>query len=123
MPIAISVALFGALRALSRYGVDLLIERHTGTVFPVSTLVINASGCLLAGMAVGAIVDHWHEPTRLTVGVVTGFVGGYTTFSTFAFEMHDLIEERRAGLAAADVLAGVTAGIGGIYLGLLLVGR
>jgi len=123
MPIAISVALFGALGAVSRYAVDLLIERHTGTVFPVSTLVINASGCLLAGMAVGAIVDRWHEPTWLTVGVVTGFVGGYTTFSTFAFETHDLIEQGRAGLAAADVLASVTAGIGGIYLGLLLVGR
>jgi len=77
MPIAISVALFGALGALSRYGVDLLIERHTDTVFPVSTFAINVSGCLLAGVAVGAIVD----------------------------------------------LGSVGAGLGGVYLGLLLVGR
>ena len=123
MPVAISVALFGALGALSRYGVDLLIERHTGTVFPVSTLVINVSGCLLAGAAVGLIVDRWHEPSWLAVGIVTGFLGGYTTFSTFAFETHDLIQQGRAGLAAANVLGSVGAGIGGIYLGLVLVGR
>ena len=123
MPIAISVTLFGALGALSRYGVDLLIERHTDTVFPVSTFVINVSGCLLAGVAVGAIVDRWHEPSWLTVGIVTGFLGAYTTFSTFAFETHDLIQQGRAGLAAANVLGSVGAGLGGIYLGLLLVGR
>jgi len=123
MPIAISVALFGALGALSRYGVDLLIERHTGTVLPVSTFVINVSGCLLAGAAVGAIVDRWQEPSWLTVGIVTGFLGAYTTFSTFAFETHDLIQQGRAGLAAANVLGSVGAGIGGIYVGLLLVGR
>jgi CrcB protein len=123
MPIAISVALFGALGALSRYGVDLLIERHTDTLFPVSTFVINVSGCLLAGAAVGAIVDRWHEPSWLTVGIVTGFLGAYTTFSTFAFETHDLIQQGRAGLAAANVLGSVGAGLGGVYLGLLLVGR
>lgn len=123
MPIAISVALFGALGCLSRYGVDLLIERHTDTVFPFSTFVINVTGCLLAGAAIGLVLDRWHEPSWLTVGIVTGFLGGYTTFSTFAFETHDLIQQGRAGLAAANMLGSVGAGIGGIYLGLLLVGR
>jgi fluoride exporter len=123
MPIALSVALFGSLGALSRYGVDLLIERHTDAVFPISTFVINITGCVIAGAAVGVIVDRWHEPSWLSVGIVTGFLGAYTTFSTFAFETHDLIQQGRAGLAAANVLASVTAGLGGIYLGLLLVGR
>ena len=123
MPIAISVALFGALGCLSRYGVDLLIERHTDTVLPFSTFVINVTGCLLAGAAIGLVLDRWHEPSWLTVGIVTGFLGGYTTFSTFAFETHDLIQQGRAGLAAANMLGSVGAGIGGIYLGLLLVGR
>ena len=123
MPIAVSIALFGALGAVSRYGVDLLLERHTSTVFPLSTLAINVSGCLLAGAAVGAIVDRWHEPTWLTVGIVTGFLGAYTTFSTFAYETHDLIVEGRVGVAGANALGSVAAGIGGIYLGLLLVGR
>ncbi len=123
MPIAMSVALFGALGALARYGVDQLIERHTASVFPLSTLVINLTGCFLAGAAVGGLVDRLHEPTWLSVGAVTGFLGAYTTFSTFAYETHDLLEGRHLSLAAVNVLVSVGAGVGGIFLGLLLVRR
>ena len=123
MPVAISVAVFGALGAVTRYGVDLLIERHTATVFPLSTLVINASGCLFVGAAVGGLVDRFHEPRWLTVGVVTGFLGAYTTFSTFAFETYDLYRGGHLALAAVDILASVAFGVAGVYLGLLLVGR
>jgi fluoride exporter len=123
MPVALSVAMFGALGAVSRYGVDLLVERHTETVFPLGTLVINLSGCLLAGAAVGGLVDRLHEPTWLTVGVVTGFLGGYTTFSMFAYETHDLIREGHVGLAAVNALGSVAAGVAGVYAGLLVTGR
>jgi fluoride exporter len=123
MPFAISVAVFGALGALTRYGVDVLIERHTATVFPFSTLTINVTGCLLAGAAVGGLVDRFHEPSWLTVGAVTGFLGAYTTFSTFAFETHDLMRAGHVTLAAVNVLGSVAAGIAGVSLGLLLVGR
>lgn len=123
MPIAISVALFGALGALTRYGVDQLIERHTASVFPLSTFLINLTGCLLAGAAVGGLVDRLHEPSWLGIGVVTGFLGAYTTFSTFAFETHDLLVGRHLAVAALNVLLSVGVGVAGIYLGLLLVRR
>jgi fluoride exporter len=123
MPIPLSVTLFGALGALTRYGVDRLIERHTASVFPLSTLVINLSGCVLAGAAVGGLVDRLHEPTWLTVGVVTGFLGAYTTFSTFAYETHDLLESRHVALAVVNVVVSVGAGVAGLYLALLLVRR
>ena len=92
MPVALSVLVFGALGALTRYGVDLLIERHTAGAFPVSTFFINVTGCVLAGLAVGVLVDRLREPSWLGVGVVTGFLGAYTTFSTFAFETRDLLK-------------------------------
>ena len=123
MPIGLSVALFGALGALTRYGVDLLIERHSASVFPLSTLVINLSGCVLAGAAVGGLVDRMHEPAWLTIGAVTGFLGAYTTFSTFAYETHDLLQSRHLALALLNAAVSVAAGIGGIYLGLFLVRR
>jgi fluoride exporter len=62
MPTALSVAPFGALGALTRYGVDLLVERNTSTVFPLSTFAINITGCVFAGAAIGALVDRYHEP-------------------------------------------------------------
>jgi fluoride exporter len=123
MPIVLSVALFGALGAATRYGVDTLIERHIATVFPLSTLTINVTGCVLAGAAVGELLDRLHEPGWLTIGAVTGFLGAYTTFSTFAYETHDLIQSGRIGLAGVNALASVGAGVAGVYLGLLLVGR
>jgi CrcB protein len=123
MPIALSVSLFGALGALARYGVDLLIERHTASVFPLSTLAINLSGCVLAGAAVGGLVDRLHEPSWLTVGIVTGFLGAYTTFSTFAYETHDLLQVRNVALALLNAAVSVAAGVGGVYLGLFLARR
>lgn len=123
MPIPLSIALFGALGALSRYGVDQLIERHTFSIFPLSTLAINLSGCVLAGVAVGGLVDRLHEPTWLTVGIVTGFLGAYTTFSAFAYETRDLLQGSHVALALLNAGVSVAAGVGGVYLGLLIVKR
>jgi fluoride exporter len=92
-------------------------------VFPLSTLLINLSGCVLAGAAVGGLVDRLHEPSWLTVGVVTGFLGAYTTFSAFAYETHDLLESRHLALAVLNATVSVSAGVGGVYLGLFLVRR
>src|SRR5579862_2714660 len=123
MPVALSVVVFGALGALTRYGVDLAIERHTAGAFPASTFFINVTGCVLAGAAVGGLVDRLREPSWVGVGVVTGFLGAYTTFSTFAFETRDLVQEGRLGIALANAGSSVVAGVAGIYVGLWLVGR
>src|SRR5207244_10181347 len=114
MPVTLSVALFGALGAVCRFGVDRFIERYTATVLPLSTFAINVTGCLLAGAAVGGLVDRFHEPTWLTFGVVTGFLGAYTTFSMFAYETHDLIQEGHLTLAATNVIGSAIAGVTGV---------
>jgi fluoride exporter len=123
MPIPLSVAVFGALGALTRYGVDRLIERHTFSIFPLSTLAVNLSGCVLAGAAVGGLVDRLHEPTWLTFGIVTGFLGAYTTFSAFAYETHDLLQSSHLALALLNAVVSVAAGVGGVYVGLVCVKR
>jgi len=95
MPIVLAVALGGALGSAARYGVDRLIERRSFAVFPWSTFTINATGCLLIGVVVAALVDRHHTPAWLRVGLVMGVLGGYTTFSTFAQEGSP--SSRRAG--------------------------
>jgi CrcB protein len=83
MGVYFAVALDGAAGATSRFGIDRAIERRSFAVFPWATFTINISGCLLIGVVVAALVDRHHAPAWLRTGLVVGFIGGYTTFSTF----------------------------------------
>ena len=121
MPVYLAVAAGGALGAVARYSLDRLIERRSFSVFPWSTFAINVSGCLLIGILIAAVVDRRHTPLWLRTGLVVGLVGGYTTFSTFAQETFDLVEEGRSGLAltyaAGSVCLGVAAVVAGLKVG------
>ena len=118
MPVMLAVALGGALGAVARYGLDRLIERRTFGLFPWSTFAINASGCVVIGVVIAALVDRHHTPAWLRVGLVMGVLGGYTTFSTFAQETLDLVEESRLGLALAYSAGSVTVGVAAVFVGM-----
>jgi len=117
MPVIVGVALGGALGASARYGLDRLIERSSSAVFPVSTFVINISGCFLIGVVSAALVDRHHLPAWVRVGLVVGVIGGYTTFSTFAQEALDLGALHHVATAAAYVMASVAVGLVAVYAG------
>src|SRR5262250_3014531 len=118
MLIVLAVSLGGAAGALSRYGLDRLIEHHLLTVFPWSTFVINITGCFAAGLAVAMLVDRHDVPSWVRTGVVVGFLGAYTTFSTFAQETHDLFSEGHGILAVADAVGSVTVGVAAVIAGI-----
>jgi fluoride exporter len=121
MLLVLAVALGGGAGALARYGLDRLIEDHVFSVFPWSTFVINITGCFLAGAAVAALVDRHHLPGWVRAGAVVGFLGAYTTFSTFSQETHDLLVDGHQLLAVTNALAstvlGVTAVVAGVAVG------
>lgn len=122
MPVPLAVALGGALGALGRYALDRAIERRSFAVFPWSTFAINLSGCLLIGVVVGALVDRQRAPLWLRAGLVLGVVGGYTTFSTFAQETLDLVEESRLSLSLAYACGSVVLGVVAVFVG-VRIGR
>ena len=117
MSVVVAIAVGGAAGALSRYGLDNLIERHSESVFPWATFMINATGCLVVGFIIAALVDRQHAPYWLRAGLVVGFCGGYTTFSTFAQESLDLLEANRGGVALAYAGASVFVGVAAVWLG------
>jgi len=121
MLLVLAVAAFGAAGALTRYGLDRFIEHRLLAVFPWSTFAINMTGSFVAGVAVAQLVDRHDAPAWVRTGVVVGFLGAYTTFSTFAQETHDLFSEGHSTLAVANaagsVAVGVTLVVAGIAFG------
>ena len=117
MLVVIAVGVAGAAGALARYGLDRLIEHHLVTVFPWSTFTINLTGCFLAGLAVAALVDRHDLPAWVRTGVVVGFLGAYTTFSTFAQESRDLLAGGHLSLALADAVGSVVVGVLAVVAG------
>ena len=109
--LVIAVALGGATGALARYGLDRLVEQQLVTVFPWSTFTVNVTGCFLAGLAVAALVDRHDLPDWVRTGIVVGFLGAYTTFSTFAQESRDLFVGGHLSLAVVNATASVVVGV------------
>ena len=124
MSVLAGVAFGGAVGAMSRYGLDRVIEARGEATFPWSTFVINVSGCLVVGFVIAALVDRRHTPEWLRAALVVGFCGGYTTFSTFAQETLDLLEAHDVAVAltsvASNVVLGVLAVVAGTRLGRLV---
>jgi CrcB protein len=122
--VALAVAVGGALGALSRYGPMTLVERRAVAVFPWDVFVVNVTGCFLVGLVVSALVDRHEAPAWLRVGLVLGFIGAYTTFSTFAQDLYDLGQARQLAVAAGNLCASVGVGVlalaAGTSLGRLL---
>ena len=114
--IALLIAVAGGLGAASRLIVDGLVRDRVPTSFPWATVLINVSGSFLLGVLVGlGAGDRW----QAVMG--TGFLGGYTTFSTASFETAGLLLDRRPLAAAANglgvLVACVAAASGGYALG------
>jgi fluoride exporter len=117
-----AVGIGGAAGALARYGLDRLIQHHVFAVFPWSTFTINVTGCFLAGAAIASLVDRHELPGWARAGIVVGFLGAYTTFSTFAQESRDLLVEGHHLLAFTNVAGSAVVGIAAVMAG-AAVGR
>jgi CrcB protein len=113
------VALGGALGAVLRYLTGLGILRLFGaTPMPLGVLTVNILGALLAGLFVGLAAQR--GLMHLSPFILTGILGGFTTFSAFSLEAVTLYERGALGLAAIYVLANVTLSIAALMLGLAL---
>ena len=115
------VALAGTLGALSRWGVTVAAERF-GEDLPWGTLIVNGLGSILLGFLVeAAIRADW--PPEVKVAVGTGFLGSFTTFSTFSVETVRLLETGEYTAAGANVAANLILGLGGAAVGIWLAMR
>jgi CrcB protein len=92
------VALAGGAGAVARFVVDGLVRGRASVRFPLGTVVVNVTGSFVLGFVTGLVLAR-AAPEELRLVLGTGFLGGYTTFSTASFETVRLVEQRRPGLA------------------------
>ena len=105
-------ALCGAVGAVARFRVDSAVSARMRTEFPVGTLVVNLTGALVLGVLVGAVV-----PDRVLFVFGTGFLGGYTTFSTWMVETERLGEVGQVMLLLANLWVSMLLGFGAAAIG------
>lgn len=116
------VAVGGVLGANARYAVSQWAAARWGAAFPYGTLAVNATGSLLLGFVLALDVARLGDNPDVKLLVTTGFLGAYTTFSTFAFETVALGRQRDHWPAVANIVGSVALGLGGAALGVLLGG-
>lgn len=108
------VALGGALGSAMRYLTAILLARHYTGSIPLATLVVNILGCFLIGLLIGLC----SETTYLRLLFITGFCGGFTTFSTFTAESYVMFREGAYGLALLYIAGSVLIGLLALWVGL-----
>jgi CrcB protein len=116
----LAVAAGGSLGAVARYALSLAVARVWSHEFPLATLLINVSGCFILGFFSTFAADRLPVAPIWRLFVATGFVGAYTTFSTFEYETARLTETGTLLWAAVNVVTSVVAGFIAVRLGVAL---
>jgi CrcB protein len=119
LPLAISLGAIAG--ALTRYYVNLWFVRHYGTGFPYGILAINMTGCCLMGLIATLTLDRtlFLSPEVYSL-LTTGFLGAFTTFSTYGLDTVMLARERTGNLAVLYWLGSAIGGIVSVQLGIII---
>lgn len=112
------VALGGGCGAMARFAISAWVYEHTSSPFPWGTWVVNFLGSCLFGVLFILIFANQPHREMLRLLVMVGFLGAFTTFSTFSFETVRLLESGLWLMAAANVVASVVSCVLGAWVGM-----
>lgn len=116
-----SVALGGALGSVARYVVVAHMMHWFGLAFPWGTLTVNVTGGFAIGFLAELMALKWPVSPEIRLFLITGILGGFTTFSAFSLEVVALVERGAVASAVLYVVASVVLSAGAVVLGMMLV--
>jgi CrcB protein len=114
------IALGGSLGALARYGASFWVQERVSGAFPYGTFIVNISGCLVMGLVMTRLNEGGEVSVNWRFLVPVGFIGAYTTFSSFEFEMFRLAEQGTPLIGLAYLVSSVILGYLALWLGVII---
>jgi CrcB protein len=114
-PLLLLVAVGGALGAMARYLFSSFVLRATGSLFPLGTFAVNVAGCIVFGLLIGGAQQRFVITPEKNAFLLVGVLGGFTTFSSFAFESFALMRDGQFFAAALNIVGQVVAGLVGLW--------
>ena len=113
----------GGVGALARYVLGTEIAARVGGRFPLGTLVINVTGSFLIGLLMTLFTERFQPHPNWRLLLVVGFLGGYTTFSTFEYETLRAVQDGSKWIGMLNVIGSVVLGYIAVWLGSAIIGR
>jgi len=116
----LAISIGAVLGANARFLLGRLVAERLGVAFPYGTLIINVSGSFLIGLVLVLVTERMSGPWWVRPALAIGFLGSYTTFSSFSYETLELMEKGSLLAAGAYIMASVGAALVAVYFGTLL---
>ena len=116
----IYISIGGAIGSVLRYLTSVLVNKYWATNFPMATFLTNVLGCFLIGFIIGILENNQLTNSNLKWFLITGFCGGFTTFSTFELENLSLFQNQNSAIAFLYIGASVIFGLASVWLGLFV---
>ena len=110
----------GGVGSLARYLAGTAVTARLGARFPVGTMVVNVTGCFLIGLLMTLLTEWWQPHPNWRLALVVGFLGGYTTFSSFEWETYAAVRGGGFWIGLGNVVGSVTLGYAAVWVGALL---
>jgi fluoride exporter len=114
------IGLGGFAGANVRYVLGRAIADRAGTAFPYGTFTINVTGSLLIGIIMTLLTERWVADPAWRLILVVGFLGGYTTFSSYTFEAINLFQQGQTARALTYIVGSNALGLVGCYFGIVI---
>ncbi|MFO7812079.1 MAG: fluoride efflux transporter CrcB [Pelovirga sp.] len=114
------IGLFGGFGCIARYLLTIWTQQLAGRDFPYGTVLVNVLGSFLLGLLLTLGVRQFPVSPDIRLGLAVGFLGGFTTFSTFSYQTLMLLEEGNHWPAVANVVLNVSLSLAAVFAGMLV---